>query len=194
MISGLSQAARRAAALTCHCLNPSVAVGLLYGWIVGPRLRSCGRGLRLRVTTTILGHRRIAIGKNFWSMGQLYLYANEGGSIEIGDDCSVNTNVQIGAATGRIVIGNYVMIGPNVVLRAANHGMRRGNTPMRHQPSTGGEIVIEDDVWIGSNAVITADLKIARGTVVGAGSVVTSSTEPYSIVCGVPARKIGERS
>jgi galactoside O-acetyltransferase len=127
-------------------------------------------------------------------MGQLYLYANEGGSIEIGDDCTVNTNVQIGAASGRVVLGNYVMIGPNVVLRAANHGMCRGDTPMRHQPSTPGEIVVEDDVWIGSNAVITADLKIGRGTVVGAGSVVTSSTEPYSIVGGVPARKIGERS
>ena len=85
------------------------------------------------------------------------------------------------------------MIGPNVVLRAANHSMKRGNTPMRHQPSIPGEIFIEDDVWIGSNVVITSDVRIARGTVVGAGSVVTSSTEPYSIVCGVPARKIGER-
>ena len=176
------------------CLKPTVALGFFYSWLIAPRLRSCGRGLRLRMTTTILGHRRIAIGKNFWSMGHLYLYANEGGWIEIGDDCTVNTNVQIGAASGRIIIGNCVMIGPNVVLRAANHGMQRGSTPMRHQPSKGGEIVIEDDVWIGSNAVITADLRIARGTVVGAGSVVTSSTEPYSIVCGVPARKIGERS
>jgi galactoside O-acetyltransferase len=194
MTSRLIDAVRRAILFACSCLNPSVAAGFVYSWLVGPRLRRCGHGLRLRVTTTILGHRRIAIGKNFWSMGQLYLYANEGGSIEIGDDCTVNTNVQIGAASGRIVVGNCVMFGPNVVLRAANHGMRRGDTPMRHQPSTPGEILIEDDVWIGSNAVITADLKIARGTVIGAGSVVTSSTEPYSIVCGVPARKIGERS
>lgn len=193
MSGSLGARLRHAAAFGGSCLRPSVAGGFIYGWLVRRQLRSCGRGLRLRVSTTIQGHHRIAIGRNFWSMGRLYLYANEGGSIEIGDDCTVNTNVQIGAASGRIVLGNCVMIGPNVVLRAANHGMSRG-TPMRHQPSTPGEIVIEDDVWIGSNAVITANLKIARGTVVGAGSVVTSSTEPYSIVGGVPARKIGERS
>jgi galactoside O-acetyltransferase len=193
MSGPLSARIHRVASFAGSCIRPSVAGGFLYSWIVGPRLRSCGHGLRLRLTTTIQGHDRIVIGKNFWSMGRLYLYANEGGSIEIGDDCTVNTNVQIGAASGKIVLGNSVMIGPNVVLRAANHGMRR-DTPMRHQPSTPGEIVIEDDVWIGSNAVITANLKIARGTVVGAGSVVTSSTEPYSIVGGVPARKIGERS
>jgi galactoside O-acetyltransferase len=194
MSGGLSAAVRRAALLAYQCLDLSVAGGLAYSWIVASRLRSCGRGLRLRVTTTILGHGRIAIGNNFWSMGHLYLYANEGGSIEIGDDCTANTNVQIGAARGKIVIGNCVMIAANVVLRAANHGMRRGETPMRHQPSTPGEILIEDDVWIGSNAVITANVRIARGTVVSAGAVVISSTEPYSIVGGVPARKIGERS
>jgi acetyltransferase-like isoleucine patch superfamily enzyme len=174
-------------------LNPATARALIFSWFVRLRLRSCGRKLRLRVTTTILGHRRISIGNNFSSMGMLYLYANEGGDIRIGDDCAVNTNVQIGAAGGKIIIGNYVMIAPNVVLRAANHGMQRGAIPMRHQPSVPGEIVIEDDVWIGSNAVITADVRIARGTVVGAGAVVTSSTDPYTIVGGVPATKIGER-
>ena len=94
----------RAASFAYHCLEPSVALGLLFSWIVRPRLHSCGRGLRLRVTTTIRGRRRIAIGKNFWSLGQLYLYANEGGSIQIGDDCTVNTNVQLGAAGGKIVL------------------------------------------------------------------------------------------
>ena len=89
-------------------------------------------------------------------------------------------------------MGNHVMIAANVVLRAANHGVARG-IPMKRQGSISGEIQIEDDVWIGSNAVITADVVLARGTVVGAGAVVTHSTEPYSIVAGVPARKIGER-
>jgi galactoside O-acetyltransferase len=97
------------------------------------------------------------------------------------------------AAAGKIVIGNCVLIAPNVVLRAANHDIGRGPVPIRHRPSVSGEIIIEDDVWIGSNAVVTADVTLARGTVVGAGAVVTSSTEPYSIVGGVPARKIGER-
>lgn len=145
------------------------------------------------LTASIRGHRSIVLGNNFVALGQLQLYAHDGGSVQIGDNCSVNTNVQIGGAFGRIVIGNNVMIAPNVVIRAAEHGIRR-EVPMRDQPHTHGEIIIEDDVWIGSNSVVTSDVIIARGTIVGAGAVVTRSTEPYSIVGGVPARKIGERT
>lgn len=175
-----------------HCADPGFVADFLYSGLVRLRLRRCGAGLRLRTSTVILGHENIVIGKNFVSMGHLYLYANDGGYVEIGDDCDVNTNVQIGGASGRIIMGNHVMIAANVVLRAANHGMARG-IPMKHQASIPGEIRIDDDVWIGSNAVVTADVVLARGTVVGAGAVVTHSTEPCSIVAGVPARKIGER-
>ncbi|MBF0427577.1 MAG: acyltransferase [Magnetococcales bacterium] len=167
-------------------------LGSLYSVLSRWRFRACGSGLQLTLMTTILGYRNITIGKNFVSMGTLYLYANDGGDIIIGDDCGFNTNVQIGAASGRIVIGNKVMIAPNVVIRAANHGMARA-CPMQDQPSVGGQIIIGDDVWIGSNAVVTSNVTLATGTVVGAGAVVTHSTEPYSIVAGVPARKIGER-
>lgn len=125
-------------------------------------------------------------------MGTDYLYA-EGGEIVIGDNCSLNTNVQIGAAEGRIVIGNSVLIGPNCVVRAANHGTSR-SMPMCVQKHACGQITIEDDVWIGANAVITSGVVLAKGTIVGAGAVVTKSTTPYSIVGGVPAKKLGERS
>lgn len=190
----MSGALRRIARAGYLCLNPLTSVDYLYSRLVSLRLRKCGPGLNLRRTSTIRDYHRISIGRNFNSAGRLYLYAHEGGWIEIGDDCAINTNVQIGAAAGKIVIGNCVMIAPNVVLRAANHDTKRGSVPMRHRPSIGGKIIIEDDVWIGSNAVITADVTIACGTVVGAGAVVTTSTEPYSIVGGVPARKIGERA
>src|SRR5207237_7835813 len=101
--------------------------------------------------------------------------------------------VHIDGAFGRILVGDNVMIAANVVIRAAEHGISR-SAPMRHQPHRRGQIIIEDDVWIGSNSVVTSDVTIARGTVVGAGAVVTRSTEPYSIVGGVKARKIGERT
>jgi galactoside O-acetyltransferase len=60
-----------------------------------------------------------------------------------------------------------------------------------HQP---GIIIIEDDAWIGTNAVITSNVTLAKGTVFGAGTVFTRSTEPCSIVGGVPARKISQRN
>jgi len=126
-------------------------------------------------------------------MGHLFLYANDG-EIVIGNNCDMNTNVQIGAGFGRIKIGDDVMIASNVVLRASNHGMNKSEGPMKVQPTLFGEIVIEDDVWIGSNAVILPGVTIARGCVIAAGCVVSRSTEPFSIVAGVPGRKIGERT
>lgn len=168
-------------------------LGLVYSTFIKLRLKKCGSRLRLKLGAVVIGHENIILGENFSSMGILYLYANGGGYLEVGRNCSVNTNVQLGASAGRIIIGDNVMIAANVVIRAVNHGMRK-DAAMRFQPHTYGEIIIEDDVWIGSNAVITSGVTLSKGTVVGAGAVVTKSTEPYSIVGGVPARKIGERS
>jgi galactoside O-acetyltransferase len=167
-------------------------IELVYSAFVRKRLRQCGYGLRVKLSTVVTGWENIIIGKNFVSMGLLYLYVNDGGYLQIGDNCDANTNVQLGAGTGRLIIGNHVMIAPNVVIRAANHGMAK-NGIMKYQPYVSGEIAIQDDVWIGSNAVITPDVTLATGTVVAAGAVVTKSTTPYSIVGGVPARQIGER-
>ena len=56
-----------------------------------------------------------------------------------------------------------------------------------------GNIIVEDDVWIGSNCVILSGVKIGKGSIVGAGSVVTKDVEPYSIVGGSPAKLIKYR-
>lgn len=56
-----------------------------------------------------------------------------------------------------------------------------------------GPIIVEDDVWIGANSIILSGITIARGTVIAAGSVVTHSTKPYSIVGGAPAKFIRYR-
>jgi galactoside O-acetyltransferase len=62
-----------------------------------------------------------------------------------------------------------------------------------NQKHSGGQIVIEDDVWIGSNAVILRNVRLGHGCVVAAGAVVTKDVDPFSVVGGVPARKISER-
>lgn len=190
----MSGGLRRFAIFCLRLLSPADVAGMVFSAFTRLRLAACGRSLHLRASSTIRGHRNIALGDRFTSLGNLYLYAHDGGRLDVGDDCTVNTNVQFGAAGGKIVVGNHVMIAANVVMRASNHGMRRNGVPMDQQPSVGGVIRIGNDVWIGSNAVITSDVDIADGTVVGAGAVVTRSTEPYSIVAGVPARKIGQRT
>jgi len=164
----------------------------VYSFITSFRLKSCGHNFRVSSPLVIKGGKSIVLGHHFSTLGIVYLFANDGGRLQIGNNCSINVNVQIGAASGNILIGNNVMIGPNVVIRASNHGMQK-SALMQNQPHTYGIIEIGDDVWIGSNAVITANVKLARGTIVGAGAVVTKSTDEYSIMTGVPARKIGER-
>jgi len=173
-------------------ISPAFYFDFIYSKYCRFKCKHCGARFHAVYPLIVKGGESIIIGNDFSAMGTNYLYANDSGNIVIGDNCALNTNVQIGASCGKIIIGNNVMIAPNVVIRAANHGLRR-DRPMRFQPHTYGEIIIEDDVWIGSNAVITSGVLLAKGSVVGAGAVVTKSTEPYSIVGGVPARKIGER-
>lgn len=173
-------------------VNPFYCFNRVYSLFLAFRFRRCGSGFRAIFPLVFRGGKSIKIGNNCSLMGTNYLYANDGGSLSIGDNCSINTNVQLGASGGKIEIGANVLIAPNVVIRAANHGIARDRL-IRLQPHTYGEIIIEDDCWICSNAVITSNVTLAKGTVVAAGAVVTKSTEPYSIVAGVPAVKIGER-
>lgn len=172
--------------------NPFYCFNRVYSLFFALRFNHCGSGFRAIYPLVVKGEKFIKIGENCSLSGTNYLFANDGGYLSIGDNCSINTNVQLGASGGRIVIGDNVLIAPNVVIRAADHGIAR-DRQIRFQPHTYGEIIIEDDCWICSNAVITSNVTLAKGTVVGAGAVVTKSTEPYSIVAGVPATKIQER-
>lgn len=163
----------------------------IYGLILKSSLAACGKNFVPAIPLTIIGGMNIRIGDNFRSMGHNYLYGNDG-EIIIGNNLSLNTNVQIGSSGGKIHIGDNVLIGPNVVLRAADHGISRAGL-INKQPHVGGVIKVEDDVWIGSNAVILKNVRLGKGCIVAAGAVVTKDTEPYSIVGGVPAKKISER-
>ncbi len=109
---------------------------------------------------------------------------------------TVGDNVWIGfncALVGKIEIGNDVMIGPNVTIAGAHHGVARGAVPMRLQNLTSEGISIGHDVWIGANSVIVDGVKIGDGVIVAAGSVVTKDVGAYAIVGGNPARHIKDR-
>jgi galactoside O-acetyltransferase len=94
---------------------------------------------------------------------------------------------------GQILIDEDCLIGPGVVFRTANHNYHDRNTLIRLQGHSSADIIVEKDVWIGANAVILPGVTIGRGSVVGAGAVVTRNVESYSVVAGVPAKKIKER-
>jgi maltose O-acetyltransferase len=112
--------------------------------------------------------------------------------LRIGAGTGIAAGCQLNAAGG-ITIGHDVLIGPSTLIWSQNHIFQNRDKPIRLQGAEYGEILIEDDVWIGGRSVILPGVRLAKGTVVAAGAVVTKSTEPYSIVAGVPAKRVGER-
>ncbi|ADR35055.1 transferase hexapeptide repeat containing protein [Sulfuricurvum kujiense DSM 16994] len=142
---------------------------------------------------TITDFKNIELGKNINIMKNSYLYAHDDGVLVIGNNFSMNTNTQLGASGGKIVIGDDCSIGPNCVLRAADHEFSNPDIPFNQQGHKYGEIIIENDVWIASNCVITANTAIGTGSVIAAGSVVTKDVESFSVMGGVPAKLIKKR-
>lgn len=117
----------------------------------------------------------------------------ESKKLQLGRNCGINTGTYINAKGG-ITMGDYVLIGSNVTISSGRHPIEGRNTSIFERPTEPQPIVIGDDVWIGANAVIMPGVTLKKGTVVGAGAIVTKDTEEYSVVAGVPAQIIKYRS
>ena len=76
----------------------------------------------------------------------------------------------------------------NIVLSGLNHGYTDPDIPIKNRKETTSPIIVQEDCWIGANAVVVAGVTIGKHSIVAAGSVVTKSVPPYSIVGGNPAR------
>ena len=116
-----------------------------------------------------------------------------GGTISIGNNCSINPYTILYGHGKGLVVGNNVLIAGHCMIIPANHNFSRSDIPINKQGTNSKGIIIEDDVWIGAGCKILDGVTIAKGTIVAAGSVVNQSTEPFSIVGGVPAKLIKKR-
>ena len=114
------------------------------------------------------------------------------GAVLIEDSVSVGQNCFIDGG-GKLKIGKDSVLGPNVVFFSGNHEFKDPTIPIRFQGGIPKPIVIEEDVWLGANVIVLGDVTIGKGSVIGAGSVVTKYVPPYSIAVGVPAKVIGKR-
>lgn len=95
--------------------------------------------------------------------------------------------------TSSIQVGDNVIIGPRCMFITTGHAFDIVGKFIIDNPLVSETIVIEDDVWIGANVIVLPGVKISKGSVVGAGSVVTKDVKPYSIITGIPAKRRGHR-
>jgi len=115
------------------------------------------------------------------------------GTFEMGTGSSIAQNCSITGENAGVFIGENVMIAPNVVIVAFDHGFENIEIPMVFQKKVEAPIYIEDNVWIASNSTIVKGVRIGEGSIVAANSLVNRDVEPFSIVGGVPAKFIRSR-
>ena len=115
-----------------------------------------------------------------------------GFDIEIGDHSSIGKDAKV---PSDIKIGSEVMMGNNVTIFGTSHNFDRTDIPIQSQGMRKyPPFVIEDDVWIGQGVIILPKVgRISKGTIIGAGSVVTKAFPAYSIIAGNPAKLISSR-
>lgn len=112
--------------------------------------------------------------------------------LQLGSHSAITAYCQLNACGG-IEIGDNVLIGPGSFIWSQNHNFADATRNIREQGFERAPVIIEDDVWIAARCVVLPGVRLAKGTVVAAGAVVTQSTRPYSVVAGVPAKEIKQR-
>lgn len=146
-----------------------------------------GRVLRRR----IIGGKFGRAGRGLVIYGGALVVGPE--NLQVGDNCRIGRNNLL-QASGGIEVGDDVLFGPDVKVWSLNHVTSRVDVPIWEQGFEHKKVVIGNGVWIGANSFIMPGARIGDHVVISAGSVVSGkSIEPYAILAGNPARKIGSR-
>ena len=153
------------------------AIDKILMYIYKPRFKRCGTNVK------------------FKPLSSSFIYEN----ITIGNDVQINERASFKLYIAKLYIGNKVLFGPNVTIRGGIHPYYKvGRFIFDIGENEKGleddkDVYIEDDVWVGTNVTILKGVVVGRGSIIAAGAVVTKSILPYTIVGGVPAKKIGNR-
>ncbi len=118
-----------------------------------------------------------------------YYGGDRGEGLVLGNRTAIGINSYIGCS-GYIEIGDDVIIGPHLTIISENHNYSDRKIKIKDQGVKRDNIKIDNDVWIGCNVTILAGVNIGGGSVIAAGSVVTKSFPPNSLIGGVPAKLI----
>lgn len=112
---------------------------------------------------------------------------NAVGDVIIGDHTRIGLHNTI---IGPVTIGSHVNLAQGITITALNHNFDDSEKCIDQQGISTKEVVLEDDIWVGANAVILPGVTIGKHAVVAAGAIVTKDVPPHSLVAGVPAKVI----
>ncbi len=133
------------------------------------------------------------LGERVHLYGDTYIQTGQGGSLRIGPNTHIQPRCQFSAYKAAIQIGRDVQIAPNCGFYPYDHGVAP-DQPIIAQPlQTKGDIIIDDDAWLGYGVIVLSGVRIGKGAVVGAGSVVTHDVPDGAIAVGSPARVVKMR-
>lgn len=137
---------------------------------------------------------RIEVGNGVHLFGDTHIQTAQGGAICIGANTHVQPRCQFTACLQPIEVGSGAHIASGCALYSYDHGvlpnMLIGKQPLQSK----GRILIDDDAWLGFGVIVLSGVRIGKGAVVGAGSVVTRDIPDGAIAVGSPARVIKMRS
>jgi acetyltransferase-like isoleucine patch superfamily enzyme len=159
---------------SAHALQQR-AMDRLLMYMYRERFASCGKRVKFFPTRSFFHYERIAVGREVF----------------------IGPGAFFSASESSIRIGNKVQFGPNVTVIGGDHNTRVIGEYMydvtEKLPENDSPVVIEDDVWVGSNAIILKGVRVQKGSVVGAGALVIHDVPPYTVVGGCPARTLRRR-
>ena len=118
-------------------------------------------------------------------------YFGTGKNIEMGDYSQLGINCKV---EEDLVLGDYVLMGPDVVIFSSSHEYKNPDVPIMLQGGIERKpVVIGNDVWIGTRVIIMPGVHIGNHVIIGANSVVTHDIPDYSVAAGSPARVVRNR-
>ena len=135
----------------------------------------------------------IELGDRTHIYGESFLQTGSGGSLKIGENSHIHPRCQISAYKSSVFIGKEVQIAPNCAFYPYSHGIARGKLIQEQPLHSKGDIIVGDDAWLGFGVIVLDGVRIGKGAVIGAGSVVTQAIPDGAIAAGTPARVVKMR-
>lgn len=147
--------------------------------------QNCSLGSNVEITNL-----NIVLGSNVAIRDNVRIGGN--GVCYIGNNTAINSYTLI-ACYQSITIGSNVMIAPYVYILDIDHKYESIDVPIANQGYNIASVTIGDDVWIGTNVIITKGVTIGQGSIIAANSLVNKDVEEYSIYGGTPAKLLKKR-